>query len=395
MADLGIAAGSAVRPSITEVLTYATAQIHRAAADLWPGEPAHLEQHVPSVTSYVCRARIGDRTLYAKTSILGVSLVSLLRGACGTWADVAPAQREYEQRPDSLPEREAAQLRLLARMNRPQVCALAGVSQGVIFTEPVPGPTLGDLILARPADTAELLSIPLAELRPLHDPAATDRLNSDEAIGERSVADTFARKFNGLSGPVYVQQLGAERYGRDEHQAIADLARSAVARLLRLRWGLALATPTTLTYGDLKPEHVLFPGGPERPPVLLDPGLLRADPTADAAKLLSRTVLLLTARQPGTAIARQIVAGVDAFGQERRDQLRDLLTLWLMDTVNTLSTLLSAPPLLPLPGHAKTLTDRAMVILALVNAAAADLATGADIGDVWERALDHVLAAAS
>lgn len=154
------------KPSVARVFVHAATQVHLAAADLWPGVPVLLEQHVPSVTSYVHRARIGDRTLYAKVSILGVSLVSLLRGAFGTWPDVLQAQREYETRADGLLEREAAQLRFLAGLERPRVCALAGMSRGVMFTESVTGPSLGDLVLRRPGDTAELLALPLAELRP-------------------------------------------------------------------------------------------------------------------------------------------------------------------------------------------------------------------------------------
>jgi hypothetical protein len=392
------------RPSVGEVFVHTAAQIHRAAADLWPGVPVCLEQHVPSVTSYVHRARVGDRTLYAKVSVLGVSLVSLLRGACGTWSNVAQAQREYEQRADGLVEREAVQLRLLAGMEQPRVCALAGTSRGVLFTEPVTGPTLGELLLTRPGDTAELLAVPLAELRPLHRPELVRRLEPGGVIGERSIAGTFLRKFNGLSGTVYVDRLGAERCTPDQRQEVVELLRSAVARLHRLRMRLAPATRTTLAYGDLKPEHVVFPDGPEARPVLLDPGLLRAGPTVDAAKLLSRTMLFLAARQPGGMTARQVVDGLGVFGQARalrlsrqarRVWLRELLTLWLMDTTNILTTYLSAPSALPLPAQGLALVERAVAVCTLVEAVSADLATGADVRGVWDRALDHALAVAS
>ncbi|MET9846654.1 hypothetical protein [Streptomyces ossamyceticus] len=392
------------RPSVGEVFVHAAARIHRAAADLWPGVPVCLEQHVPSVTSYVHRARVGDRILYAKVSVLGVSLVSLLRGACGNWPNVVEAQREYVQRADGLLEREAAQLLLLAGMEQPRVCALAGTSRGVMFTERVTGPTLGELLLARPGDTAELLAVPLAELRPLHRPDVVRRLEPGGVIGERSIAGTFLRKFNGLSGSVYVDRLGAERCAPGQRQEVVELLRRAVVRLLRLRMGLAPAAHTTLAYGDLKPEHVVFPDGPEGRPVLLDPGLLRAGPSVDVSKLLSRTVLFMAARQPGAATARQVVEGLGVFGQARalrlsrqarRVWLRELLTLSLMDTTNILTTYLSAPSALPLPGHGLALVERAVAVCTLVDAVSGDLATGADVRGVWDRALDHALAVAS
>lgn len=49
------------RPRVGDVFVHAAAQIHQAAADLWPGMPVCLEQHVPNVISYVHRARVGDR----------------------------------------------------------------------------------------------------------------------------------------------------------------------------------------------------------------------------------------------------------------------------------------------------------------------------------------------
>lgn len=390
------------KPSVARVFVHAAAQVHLAAADLWPGVPVHLEQHVPSVTSYVHRARIGDRTLYAKVSILGVSLVSLLRGAYGTWPDVLQAQREYETRADGLLEREAAQLRFLAGLEHPRVCGLAGMSRGVMFTELVTGPSLGDLMLRRPGDTAELLALPLAELRPLHRPDVVRRLEPGGVIGERSISGTFLRKFNGLSGSVYVDRLGAERCEDEQRQEAVVLLRRAVARLHRMRMALAPTARTSLVYGDLKPEHVVFPDGAEGRPVLLDPGLLLAGPAVDAAKLISRTALFLAARQPGAA--RQVVKGLDTFAQAqasrlslhaRRPWVRELLTLWLMDTVNILTTYLSAPSALPLPAHALALIEGAVPVCALVDAVSTDLATGTDTSGVWDRTLDHVLALAS
>ncbi|MBT2411733.1 phosphotransferase [Streptomyces sp. ISL-12] len=363
-----------------------------------------LERHIPSTTGYVHQTRVGDRILYAKTSILGVSLVSLLRGACGPWPAVRRAQRAYAMQLDGLMTREAAQLQVLAEMDRPQVCTVAGVREGVIFTEPVTGPSLGEVLLTRPADTCALLVRTFDELRPLHRPGAAHRLALGGAIGERSIAGTFLRKFNGLSGETYLDRLGAERCEPGARAEVIELARRSVVRLRKLRVALPGSVGTSLAYGDLKPEHVLFTHGPDERPVLLDPGMFRASPMVDIAKMISRTVLLLAARRPDLETARQVVEGIGAFteqqagrqaGRERSAWERGLLTLWMMDTVNILATYLSAPAVLPLPGVALALVDRAVPVCRLVDEVSADLAERPAGRGPWERALVRAWAVAS
>ncbi|MER7742278.1 hypothetical protein ABTX34_28855 [Streptomyces sp. NPDC096538] len=391
-------------PSVADVFVYAAAQIHRAAAQLWPGLPVSLEQHVPSVTGYVHRARVGERTLYAKTSLLGVSLVSLLRGACGHWPAVLEEQRAYVTQPDGLLQREAAQLRILAALDRPRVCAVAGLAQGVIFTEPVTGPNLGELLLARPGDTAELLTAAFDELRPLHREGAAKALDPGGVIGERSIAGTFQRKFNGLSGLYYIERIGAERCADPARQEVVSLVRGCVDRLWRLRMLLPAADGTTLAYGDLKPEHVVFPDGAGARPVMLDPGLMRSAPMVDVAKMVSRTVLTLAADRPGAETSRQILDGFTVFAVSRmahmpaadqRIWLRHLLTLWAMDTLNILTTYLSAPAGLPLPHLGAALVDQAVPLCRMVDRISAELAERPSQLDVWDRALDEALAVAS
>ncbi|MFG2322891.1 hypothetical protein [Streptomyces sp. NPDC048568] len=369
------------RPTVAEVFVHSAALIHRAAGEIWPDDRVVLEEHVPSVTGYVHRARVGNRALYAKTSILGVSLVSLLRGTCGGWSTVREVQHEYVQRPGSLLEREVAQLRLLAGLGGPRVCAVAGARAGVVFTDAVAGPTLADLLLLHPGDTGSLVERCLTELRPLHRPGAACRLGPGRTTGERSVDGTFLRKFEGEEGAAYVVQLGTGQW-RGECDSVADLVRISVRRLLALRRTLTAPTGTSLAYGDLKPEHVLFPDGPGGQPVFLDPGLLWASPTADLAKLLSRTVLLLIARRPAPVTARLILDGLATsarshagglFLKDRRAWLRHLLVLWLMDTLNILTTYLSAPAALPLPRLAVALVKRAVPVCSLVDAVSADL----------------------
>ncbi|MFD7685621.1 hypothetical protein [Streptomyces sp. NPDC059781] len=391
------------RPGVGDVFVYAAAQIHQAAADMWPGAPVVLERHVPSVTGYVHQARVGDRTLYAKTSLLGLSLVSLLRGAAGSWPDVLRAQEEYLTRADGLLAREAAQIGVLAGLDGPRVCAVAGKHRGVIFTEPVTGSCLGELLLREPAGTRGLLAGLFAELRPLHRPSAARHLEAVGVIGERGISGTFLRKFNGLSGRVYVDRLGEERCTPAVREEVVTLARRSVRRLRRLRMTLPAAEGTTLAYGDLKPEHVMYPDGPGERPVLLDPGLQRASMAVDVAKLVSRIVLFLAVQRPGEETSGRVLEGLEVFAgdlvrlsrRERGRWLANVVTLWLMDTTNILSTYLSAPAALPLPGLGLELVERAVPVCSFLDTVSADVSSTADPAGVWGRALTHAAEVAS
>ncbi|WP_234018400.1 phosphotransferase [Streptomyces sp. FXJ7.023] len=386
-------------PSAAEVFAFADREISTAAATQWPHADLDLGDHIPSVTGYVRRIRIDGRPLYAKYSLLGMSLVSLLRGACGPWPQARVAQQEYVQRRDALIEREAAQLRLLARAGRPRVCPVAGVRRGVLFTEPVPGTSLAHLLLDRPQDSAPLLATTLGELRALHRPAAVQRLGPAGAIGERSIAGTFQRKFNGLSGPAYVQRLGADQRMAGGREGVVAVLRQVIVRLHRIR---ARTVPQqhrrVLAYGDLKPEHVLFPDGVDQPPVFIDPGLLLAGTAGGGAKLTSRSVLTLAAARPGPKTGQHLVDGIATVTAERmedlplkarRSWLAEVLLLWLMDSVNILTTYLSAPAELPLPHQGTTLVGRTADLCRMLDRISASLAAADATTTVWETALDH------
>ncbi|MFZ4234993.1 hypothetical protein ACOZGD_07345 [Streptomyces murinus] len=391
------------RPGAGDVFAYAAAQIHKAAAGVWPGVPVVLEQHVPSITGYVHQVRVGGRPLYGKTSILGLSLVSLLRGGGGSWPAVLQAQEQYLKRTDGLVPREAVQLGILNGLDSPAVCGVAGVHEGVLFTEPVLGPCLGDLLLREPGRTADLLTDLYAELRPLHRPGSARHLGADKAIGERGIGGTFLRKFNGLSGTAYMDRLGEERCAPATREEVVALIRSSVRQLRKLRMMLPGAQGTALVYGDLKPEHVKYPFGPGGRPVLLDPGLMRMSPAADMAKLVSRIVLFLSAHQPGEETARQVLEGVGEFAtgvvrlseQERPLWLANVVTLWLMDTVNILSSYLSAPSALPLPHQGLALMERAVPVCSFIDTVSADAAGKTDTTGLWSRALARAVVVAS
>lgn len=386
-------------PSLDELFAFARTEITWAAGELWPGARVQVVHHVPSVTGYVLLIAVGGRSLYAKYSFLGMSLVSLLRDA-GSWPRLRSAQRAYVRRPDALLGREARQLRLLTGLGRPRVCALAGTARGVLFTEPVPGVSLADVLVRHPARVEALLERVLAELDHLHRPGAVQYLHAAGTIAERSIAGTFGRKFANATGQAYLDQVGAAEPndGLERCRAAADL-RMAATRLLRLAPLLPPNAPEALCYGDLKPEHVVYPDGLHAPPVLIDPGLLRADVVMDAAKLLSRTVLLLTTAPGAGAKAGALVRSVAAVGGQpswggpgraRRSWLRELAILWLMDTVNIVSTYMSAPPAFPLPDHGLRVLARAGAVCQMAERISTDLESGVKMSQVWDRALSRV-----
>ncbi|TKA12074.1 phosphotransferase [Actinacidiphila oryziradicis] len=393
-------------PRVEEVFAHAERKIRQAAAVLWAEADVVLGGHVPSVTGYVRRLTIDDRDWYAKYSFLGISLVSLLRGTCGDWDEVRAAQAAYVRRPDGLMEREVGQLRFLAALGRPRVCGVLGSPCGVLFTRAVPGPTLASLLLERPQDTAGLLEAPFRELTRLHRPATAQTLGPAAAIGERSVSGTFLRKFNGLSGTLYVDRLGAERCDPAERAGVVELLRRVVARLHRLRTAVlpSSASGAVLTFGDLKPEHVFFPSGPDGQPVFIDPGLLRARLVVDVVKLISRTILLMAAAQPSEITGKQVAEGISAFAEARvrglpravgNGWLHELLVLWLMDSINILTTYLSAPAALPISAQGEVLVKRAAVVCAMADQISDDLAVGTKPDAAWEHGLAWIAAVAA
>ncbi|MFI0765684.1 phosphotransferase [Streptomyces sp. NPDC021218] len=389
-------------PDRGDVFAFADEEIKQAATELWPHAVIEAGVHVPSVTAYVRRMRVDGVERYAKYSLLGVSLVSLLRGACGDWDQIRRDQAVYVRRQDSLTKRETAQLRFLAMLGRPRACRALGSSRGVLFTEAVPGPSLAELLLQRPQDSAELLAAPLRELHRLHLPAAQYGPGTPAPIRERSIASTFKRKFHGPSGQAFLDQLGEQRCAPEERDRLVELLRQTVARLRRFR-SPTLPSNHVVTFGDLKPEHVYLPG-PGEQPVFIDPGLQPGRACVDTAKLISRTALLLIAARPGDQTGRKITGGIDAVLHAQLARLssraweaglRELLVLWLMDTVNIVTSYLSAPTALPLPAQGEAIVQRAAVVCTLLDQLTDGLACGLETDDVLEHALTLIRAAAS
>ncbi|MFF4736638.1 hypothetical protein ACFY2W_12210 [Streptomyces sp. NPDC001262] len=358
---------------------------------LWPEAAVRLGTHTPSVTAYVRRVQVDGRALFAKVSLLGLSLVSVLRGTAGGWAQVRAAQAAYQGSPGTLLEREARGLDILREEAGALACRVAGHQCGVLFTEQITGPTLADLLAKEPHRSGELMTRVLVELTGLQRPVVA-RSVDEVAIVERGIGATFHRKFNGISGPTYLRKAGET----------GEVLAGVVGRLRRLR-PVPAAGLRPVVYGDLKPDHAVFPDGPEGRPVFLDPGLARDRPQTDAAKLISRTVLNLAASSPDRAAAKAVVGGIEVFADamtadlgpdERAVWIKHLVVLWLMDTTNILSTYLTCPADLPLPEHACQITRQAVAVCTLLDRTTANLLAGTDPRAVWRLALADAAKAA-
>ncbi|MGH3902478.1 MAG: phosphotransferase, partial [Pseudonocardiaceae bacterium] len=313
-------------------------------------------------------------------SLLGTSLVSVVRGLRGTWPQVETSQRAYVADPQGLLAREHAQLRALATTARRgalplRVPQIITYEAGVLITVAVAAPSLSTellrgsqhpgKLLTQVADTARRLQCACDAGNPALGAVMLSRSHS-------SIAGTYARKFlSPRRAQDYLTALGDGWAGPTERREIQDSLtglRSVLSSLLRP------TAPLVVIYGDLKPEHVLLePAGWQ---TWVDPGLQRADPAAELAKLVSRTALLLVAAQPP---ADRISAILDALDQLVTDflsrdargdmhMLRRLLALWLADWSNYLATGLSLPPQVPLPLlpmlQAATAQSRALLLLA-------------------------------
>ncbi|MFG3406495.1 hypothetical protein [Streptomyces sp. NPDC048142] len=351
--------------------------------DLWPGRNVVLGPQCPSVTSYVCPVTVDGEELYAKYSWLSSSLVSILHGARGTLDEVLEAQPAYIRSADSVTRREYQHLEALREIGRPRVAETAGFRAGVLFTRSVPGMTIAEEIAVRPWDTSALLDTVLLSLRELHSEAGAGYLRGTWPINERNIVDVFCRKFKGPAAAGYVAGLGRDSgLDEDERLVVVDLVANAVRRLLRLATALS-PRQRTAVFGDLKPEHVYL-GGHRL--TFIDPALQWASgPQVDVAKVCGRTLLLALCHHELRA-EQQITQGVMATlnrhvaalpKAQRTDRLREVMILWLMDTMNYLTSCLSAPSGFPLSAHQRTLVSHGLRV-----ATVADRASGLLIGSM-------------
>ncbi|AJT69880.3 hypothetical protein T261_8286 [Streptomyces lydicus] len=120
------------------------------------------------------------------------------------------------------------------------------------------------------------------------------------------------------------------------------------------------------------------------------------------AKVVSRTPLRLVAglfpegRADDTESPDHILDGVAARVETStpresagaaQEWLRRLLVLWLADTVNTLSTSLTAPEDFPLPSRSMTTVTRIDAVCTLLDHLSAALADREPPCSLWQRAL--------
>ncbi|MGB8200496.1 MAG: hypothetical protein WCF33_12495, partial [Pseudonocardiaceae bacterium] len=248
--------------------------------------------------------------------------MSLARGAHGGVEEVLQAQRGYVRANTALLVREVGQLRLLRQLGM-RVCVPAGYAHGVLFTEAVPGTPLDEALLADSARAGELLGRVWAPLAVLHgQPAA-----GWPVIGERSILDTFDRKF---SSDHYLDELAGEMVDPSQAGAL----RAVVAVLQRIP--RPPVAGSALAFGDVKPEHILV--GVEGQSVYLDPGVLVAPASADAARLVCRLLLWLWSRPPAPDVRAAITDGLEEFVANRLaaravGNPRELIALILLDAI--------------------------------------------------------------
>lgn len=370
--------------------------ITRAAENLWPGEPSALGPQYPGAASYVCRVTVGDEELVAKYSWLGLPLISILRGTAGTWGEVQDAQSAYVRSTELLTAGEARGLEFLRGLDRPRVCDTVGLHDGVLFTRPVDGIPVADALADRPWETRDLLDATLASVAELHSPATVTRLRQAETPRERSIVGDFQKTFRSPHADRYLRALGQDS-GLPEHerQEVADLVQTAVRRLLRMTTSVS-SRKRIAVYGDLKPEHVYI-DGPRL--TFIDPAVQWAPgPHLDIVRLTGRA-LLIALGHPEVRARHQIVQGVAAVlaqhvaavperERDRMAHLREVLILWLMDTLIVLSTLLSAPRGFPLTPRGQALVARARAVVGVVDRASA-LLVGSMAGT---RLLDAIFA---
>ncbi len=373
--------------------------ISRAVQEMFPDSRVVLGPQCPSVTSYVCRVTVDDEEVIAKYSWLGLSLVSVLRGAGGTWEDVQAAQAEYVRSENLLTAREGRSLAALRQLGRLRVCETAGVHGGVLLTRLAPGEPLADVLAARPGETGALLDAVLRELKTLHRPTGAQRLREVAPIAERSIHGVFRRKFNGPASAAYLRDLGRDSELLEyERQEVIELVQNAVQRLLRMSDSLSPWRGTAV-FGDLKPEHVFLDG---RLLTFIDPAVQWASgPQPDVAKLTGRA-LLIALNHPQQKAGQQIADGVASTltrhvagmsEQERALRLREVMILWLMDTVSILTTCLSAPAGLPLAPHQEALVSQAEKVARVVDRVSALLVgsrTGLRLLDAVFSEVEHM-----
>ncbi|MFJ8753182.1 hypothetical protein ACIREO_28180 [Streptomyces sp. NPDC102441] len=172
---------------------------------------------------------------------------------------------------------------------------------------------------------------------------------------------------------------------------------SGVVSRLRISNAATPSLARPCVFGDLKPEHVIFPPGENRP-VFIDPGLMRGRLCADPAKLLSRLVLGLVARQPAGDDVRTVIEAVRTHTAETTGLLsaadesawiRQLLVLWLMDTTNILTTYLANPEGLPLSPHGAAVAARAGAVCRMLDQSSAALTARHSARDTWQLCLSQ------
>lgn len=220
--------GPAVSPRM--VLGHARAAVQAVAARLWPGEDAHVGPQLPSVTNYVTSLQVAGRSFVAKYSLLGTSLVSVVRGLRGAWPEVENRQRDYVADPRAQLARECAQLQVVAacagqgeaRLRVPEVIACEA---GVLITVAATAPSLSTELLYGSRRPEELLSGVIQRARCLQrELTAAHHAIPAAVLGmpHSSIAGTFVRKFLSAQAGDYLSAVGQGWAGPAERRWIQE-----------------------------------------------------------------------------------------------------------------------------------------------------------------------------
>jgi hypothetical protein len=321
-----------------------------------------------------------------------------MRGSCGRWEKVVAEQTAYAASPTALLQREAAQLDALAAGGL-AVARAAGYGGGVLFTEPVTGPTLADLVFKTPQRTGEFLGRRLGTLDVLQRPVVAEQAGRPRSTSAASTRRSAASSTGSPAGPTSISSAPtAWRSGP------GVVSRSSCGRSSRGFCGsvsLRRSAPPRSCTATSSPSTCSSPTAPTSCQCS-STGLQRGPAHADAAKFVSRTVLSLIAAPPphGTTA---ILDGIDGFVQGQLLPMRratgglylcKLLVTWLMDTANITTTYLSAPAGLPLPEHAGAVVERVEAVCTLLDRVSALLMADAGPAASWRLALTHAAKAA-
>lgn len=355
----------------TAVTDWARSHVINTASETFP-RTITWGPALPDPTSYALTGTVPAYPDSPATPILallsyGGHLADLLHHAAPIGVHIADNHDRITRRlRDALAHRA-----VLVVIPTPRVLA---AHEQIIFTERAEGRSMAGRVLEQPHRTGEFAALAWAAVAPLHRVGIPQRLTEAAPLTDRNSIDAaFARvtdiriarridRGTGIGWPT-VSPLGAVR---------AQLARVAV----RARLVPRATTRRTPAHGGLDPAHVALEGRP----ILTRPRPCLAGPNEDLATLISRVTQHLIGSHVGTATASTATTDLNLWltsargpltqtGTSSDVALRDVLRLWALDTVTTVTAHLAPPPAVPvLTSAQRGFAERAVGALAIAEA---------------------------